>query len=360
MIVGDSAHPTYLAFAYGMMGAKSIAAKLFSCEGFTIEEAQAQKTEEFHRNVFENDLNRDTEPLRAQGGNILQVPKGPFLVGQTSHPISPEVLQVLKKHGAVVSIPIPDLKVGHIDEVFALVPAPKDPCHAEFLAASPAQMRTYLDQQSQHGHGEDILLIEDVQKDLPVKLQTELARQKQRIATRKSLKRPVPRAWRKAALALARQVWDLRHSPRTIRQILADKGLMQRWDSWQNQIDGAKKRVSQALHGQCETWKFRDVPVLWTSDGRAPLSNPVNGLHVNGTYIMSKPHHTRFVKVEWRKGFDWPQPKTVDEPLPDLEAEIRRVLHMLTVQFTWIPQYDNWGGNVHCATLQAFQSCPSL
>jgi hypothetical protein len=228
--------------------------------------------------------------------------------------------------------------VGHIDEVFAVINYP--PGNLNILTASPAAMKRFLSDQLRRGHADDSIAFLLGLTDLPF-FWTE------KFAQRQSSGRPIPRSW------LIQLGHDLGFKTLTIKQILKDKKLMKKWALWQAKIDQSKILVQQALQSDYKKITFVDLPVLWGFDGQALLSNPVNGVHINGTYLMSQPDRTTGYELMWNQDHQNFSVHRQRSQFIAYEQVIEQRLPFLKVKFVSIPEYDDWGGNLHCATNQA-------
>lgn len=348
----------YLALPYGMMGAKSVAAVLSRCESLEVERGLAADSEAdlMHEDVFNNHLDAKTFAHRMEGGNVLWIPRGPLVIGQTERrQVTSKITEPLARYQSVLKVPIPDLQVGHIDEIFSVVGA-KSKCGYEILAASPNEMKEFL--RAQNGL---IVYSQKPNSHLNESIKERFSDLESKIAQRQNEGRPLPKSWVKEREALARQALEskgLRNQ--TAAQVLADAALMGLWDQWQTKIGLAKKQIQSSiaqLDPKCAKVRFVDIPVFWNHAGEAPLSNPINGMYVNGRYLLSRPHRLLVKGAEWNTESLNIQIINDVVDFPAYEQDLARRLPELDVRYLRLSQYDLWGGNLHCATLQIQETC---
>ncbi len=319
-----SSQGIYSALPYGIMGAQSVATFFAQCPGIKVEQALKGENLVNNKNLYEDNLDPQTFELRADGGNILFLNPSTVLVGEThARPFPKQIEEYLKQNKKVIKIKVPNLQVGHLDEIFFINPN-RQQC--EILVASPQQMKTFLTQNKN---------LELYPEPLSPEQRAQLEIAFDQIQIRNSSKRPLPLEW-KSKFESKKMI--------TADQVLANKILMAQWTLWQNQIDAAKLKIKQAA--RCAV-HFRDLPVFWNLKGQAILTNPVNSIYLNKKYLISKPYLISKVTYEFKNQIEG---RISTMPFLIYEKAIQSQLGL--VKFVDLKDYDEGGGNVHCATQQ--------
>lgn len=307
------------------------------------------------------------------GGNFLALPGGTLVVGdpnlnKLNH--DPRVLEQFSKTQKVITIPIPSLQVGHVDEIYNIAPS-RDACGFAILRASPAETRRFLatrpsDENLGHLFGDKgpqwiVGNLDRIQ---------ELFQRKQRLLKQVSAE---TKDGAEADPELLREL-ELIHDERskmnsrnvTTSDLLKDPDLQKFWDEAENIIaEGTKillKEFQASTKSSC-TPKVIDLPVFWTKYGDPAIANPVNGLAVNGSYFRSR----SYVRLPQHKAQWLPQEKsylfrkqTVSYPALDqyIDERLKQVipaeLHSVDTR-----EYDAGNGNFHCATSHITLPCAS-
>lgn len=186
---------------------------------------------------FTEDSQDFSDESSSMGGNILVLPNGTVAIGRPASSersglrLNSEFIAYFADRARILDVELPQLHIGHIDEIFNLAPNPKPQtgeCDFALLRASPREMDQVLKSR----------------KDLPKKVQDTLLDP-----------------------GYSREVAQMESViERSTRLILADLS---------RSYPNCRPRVV-------------NVPTLFQS-GFSVLPNAVNGLHVNGFYFVSKP-----------------------------------------------------------------------
>lgn len=230
------------------------------------------------------------------GGNFLAAPNGTLFVGENrKHSPDQGIVDFFRQGQIVKIVKIPDLVVGHIDEVIRFIPA-QNSCGFRILRASPVEMKKYLKV-----------------RPLSEKYQLE---------------------WGK---------------PTQVETILEDEGLMGKWDENEKIIKDAVDQISIDLAKSKPDCKPEIIalPVLWNSRNEVSLPNPVNALTVNGHYFFSGTKGTS--SDELKSGLDAYQ--------DFVEGKLHPLFSHPPVAVN-TQKYNGYkGGNFHCATTNVFLPC---
>jgi hypothetical protein len=289
-------------------------------------------------------------------GNYMSLPGGTIAVGfSRKHLPDPDLLQYFRETQHVVEVEIPVLRIGHIDEIFNIVPARNDWGFA-LLRASPGKMITFLESRPA-----DEVLYDD--QDPAVINSPEYTTVQEHIAVWRSLieylkqehTQPHP-----AFIAIIKKLEMhkalLTTTRYTVARLLEDRefvALMGEQESLIRRSTSMLVAEMQKTLGKEGPLQIIDIPVLWGKDDKKPIiPNPVNGLAVNGKYFLSKLN--RPVKSRW--GFHADLSFRPRGTLEEYHAYRKVILEKLNSIFAEPPVFvdtrilDNYGGNLHCAT----------
>lgn len=244
----------------------------------------------------------ETQGTPLMGGNFIALPGGTLAVGESPAgsaraPANPAVLAHYSTNQNVVNISIPKLWVGHIDEVFNIVPA-KNPCGFAILRASPTETRRFLATRPQNeviGRVSDPLStvssVMKKQKDMEQFAKRFSSINRQLREERQNGVEPNPDLIKELKLANDGMM-RIRGENRTVSDVLGDQSLQRSWDDAEKIISDGTATLLDELRRTNPTCKpeIIDLPVLWSANGEPALANPVNGLSVNGSYFHSQAH----------------------------------------------------------------------
>lgn len=288
----------------------------------------------------ENIKNKLNENAHASnmGGNLLALPDGTIVVGK-SPPASREVLDYFRKSAKVVEVDLPKLEVSHIDEVFNIVPNPDaklGECNFTLLRASPKAMKDWISLHPSFSVEPNTApkFVQSPYKKLLLEIENAESQGRPTDSLKKrlpDLEKAQKEAYENDAVP-AQELFNLNYDENDQKII----------DESTDKILGILKKS----YANCKP-PVVDLPVYWDK-GKAKIPNPVNGLHVNGTYFMSE-QNSRF-------GFE----DIASFKQPELQSEIVRRLSPYFpngVVSVNTQQYD-WGyGNMHCATTNIYLPC---
>lgn len=262
-----------------------------------------------HYQTNNSDYGGDSE----MGGNFLALPGGKVALGTMAYQApSKALLGFFRDRGLEPSlIELPRLAVGHIDEVFNLVPGP-EPCGFTVLRASPLKMKELLTTRNPKEH----------------------------------------------LYAIPKGVEALPDKNMTVGRALSDLVLMQSWKKSQADINKATEQLFElildATSGMCIP-EVIDLPVFWSTGGRAVLPNPVNGLSVNGSYFYSEP-----TALVWDNDSSTEKKQKLPYTHNFIEKAVMKALRPVfgsQVYTVPTPKHDRGSGNLHCATTDIHLPC---
>ena len=296
-------------------------------------------------------------------GNYMSLPGGTIAVGfSREHLPDPDLLQYFRETQHVVEVEIPVLRIGHIDEIFNIVPARNDWGFA-LLRASPREMITFLKSRP----GDEVVY--DAQDPDAINAQDSTTVQ-EHIDVWRTLIEDLKQAHTQphpAFIAILKRLEMhkalLITTRYTVARLLEDSefvALMGEQDSLIRRSTSILVGEMQKTLGTESPLQIIDIPVLWGKYDKKPIiPNPVNGLAVNGKYFLSKLN--RPVKSQW--GFHKDLSFRPGGTLEEYHAYKKVVLEKLNSIFTEPPVFvdtrllDRYGGNLHCATTNINVPC---
>ena len=275
------------------------------------------------------------------GGNFMGLPGGVLAVGESKvRPVDSEVLKFFEKSQKIAKIKIPALGVGHIDEVFKIIPS-KNSCGYALVRASPISAKSFLRSRPPTEKFGDISGLKDTV------LNVLDSKTKQHKLHQDLLKTSSPEAEEKFLKSTRRNL--------TTSEIINDKELMSYWDKLQTDIDQGTveliREINKSRGTSCKP-EILDLPTFFTMDGTPAIANPVNGIYVNGKYFKSQSKKNITTKNK--------QDKLDTESYSQLDQFIDKKLK------SHIPGgiieidtggYDKGNGNLHCATMNIYAPC---
>lgn len=209
----------------------------FDSAYLTIGQTNAECTYGIHGNIRVACEKSPGTNAANSGGNFVAAPDGTLLVGKNDKQKPDQgILDYFGKTQTVKVVPIPNLHIGHLDEVIRFVPS-QNPCGFEILAASPREMVHFLN-------------------------------------TRKP----------------SDTVYSEFNQVKTVESVLNDRELLTKWDEYEQVIQSSLEDITKSLrfsNPKC-TPHITSLPVYWDLKGKPALPNPVNGLTINGRYFFSR------------------------------------------------------------------------
>ena len=294
----------------------------------------------------------------AEGGRLC-----PSVVGfSKKHLPDPDLLKYFRETQRVVEVEIPVLRIGHIDEIFTIVPAPNDRGFA-LLRASPGEMITFLasrpaDEVVYDAQDPDISTAEEY-----TTVQDHIAAFRSVIESpRETHTQPHP-AFIEIIKRLEMYRALLSTTRYTVGRLLEDRAFVALMEERDSLIRRSTKILVEEIEktlGKESPLQLIDIPVLWGKDDKKPIiPNPVNGLPVNGKYFLSKLN--RPVKSQWefRPDLSFRPRRTLEE----YHAYKKVILAKLKTIVAEPPVFvdtrilDTYGGNLHCATASISVPC---
>ena len=296
-------------------------------------------------------------------GNYMSLPGGTIAVGfSKKHLPDPNLLEYFRDTQHVVEVEIPVLRIGHIDEIFNIVPASNDWGFA-LLRASPVAMITFLasrpaDEVIYDAQAPDVATAEDyttVQELITVWRSVIESLKQEHTQPHPAFIEIIKRLEMYRALLTTTRY--------TVGRLLEDGtfvALMEDRDSLIRRSTNILVEEIQKTLGEESPLQIIDIPVLWGKDDKKPIiPNPVNGLPVNGKYFLSKLN--RPVKSQWEfhPDLSFRPRKTLEE----YHAYKKVILEKLNTIFAEPPVFvdtrilDTYGGNLHCATTNINVPC---
>lgn len=284
-----------------------------------------------------------------------------MIVGTNSHSQpDPEVLNFFSKNQKVKVIQLPELTIGHVDEVFNIVPA-KNQCGFVLLRASPLEMKKFLSSrppsESLGNPSDEFDSLRETNNPIHKQYVIELQKAQQIIAQKGTLTFE-----EKSELDSFRLKWlKNTRKEQSAQDVLLNQNLMNAWDERQITIENATSEIiaeiKKTTGKDCQD-EVVDIPVFWTATGTPVIANPVNGLTVNGNYFYSKGRIRKSQPLQYNTN-----------GISDLEISEDYTAYNNYVQQKLKPifadklnaidlkQYDEGNGNFHCATTSIFLPC---
>lgn len=311
--------------------------------------AELKSPDSLEKNGLFQSLKSDEDRANLMGGNIMALPGGVVVYGKSEgRAVKKEFINAMTKGQQVQEIELPKLEIGHIDEIFKIVPDPRNNCGFAILRASPRQAKEFLKTSPVGLRIGDVSDVHDTVLTLfkpgPIK---EASDRLYEMRTKNISSSSVEyRELKQKFDVLTRQNLSA-------EQILSDKGLMAAWDQSQAVIEASTQKIVQAINqskkSNCNP-QIVDLPVFMSANGKPNIANPINGLNINGRYLRSQ----SFRSIPNEDG-------TVNSlmfPLLDeyISAKLRPLFgeNQRTID---TQEYDSGSGNLHCATFNFTAAC---
>lgn len=260
---------------------------------------------------------------KSEGGNSIGLPGGTIVFGKSNEnkvrqEAAREVVKFFSRNQKVKEFTIPKVGAGHIDEFFNIVPDKKNPCGFALLVASPKSMIKYLKSQDQ-----DKIFATHFD---PSAFDTYMPEYK----------------GKKRAINTIRSVKNYLNDSKFINSAIKIESILQKTKS--KILD----EIDNSLRAKCNP-KVVKIPVAWTNMKEPLLPNPVNGLAVNGSYFFSKSQNKHRSDLE-DKGLV--HNLNYENHIKGLIKEVG--LNAIPIDTS---EYDQGGGNFHCATKNIYLPC---
>ena len=322
---------------------------------------QTLKTEEQRKHFIISRMwseEKNNADAKIMGGNFLGLPGGILFAGAIAGTgPDPDLMKYFEKSQKVKMVELPKLAVGHIDEIFNIVPS-LGTCGFTLLRASPREMKKFLTSRP----GDEVLgnltdTLEQVQLSMNPTITSTIERYNEALANISEIrsKGGVISPSQKIEFETIRHEWlKATHRQYSAGDVLSNGELMKLWDERQKTIDDSTAKILSEIKSEknCEP-NVIDLPVYWSKNGEPLLSNPVNGLAVNGNYFRSA------VQLPLEGN---PLNSLKSEPIPygPFEAEIqKRLTGIFGKNQTSVDTHelDIGKGNFHCATTNIYMPC---
>lgn len=306
-----------------------------------------------------NAVNDFTTQNSTMGGNFMALPNGTFITGYTNlSKMNSSVIDYFSKEHKVLQIKLPNLSIGHMDEVINIVPS-KGPCGYSILQASPEEAIKYLETEKDNVEPFlgffDLSLLdknEDERKSIQLQLQSVLLEKNNYLKNEKEVPLKILDSKRKLEreLAVLNGLYE-----RTPSEIISDKNILAHWRKLEIDSNNVVKEVISELtkdKNSCSPEVIK-LPVFWDVTMAKPLiPNPVNGLAINGAYFRSSS------KGDMQKRDDLDSRRSY----PRLEEYIDKKINSIFpkgVHRVDTGELNEGSGNFHCATTNIYLPCKS-
>lgn len=306
-----------------------------------------------------NSINDFSTQNSTMGGNLMALPNGTLIAGYTdTSKMNPSVIDYFSKKHKVLQVKLPNLAIGHIDEIINIVPS-NGPCGYSILQASPEEAVKYLETEKDKVEPFlgffDLSLLDknqDERKSIQSKLHSVLLEKSDYLKNKKEVPINFLNSERKLQREL--EVLNGMHD-RTPSEIINDKKILAHWRKLEIDSNNVVKEVISELtkdKNSCSPEVIK-LPVFWDITMPRPLiPNPVNGLAINGAYFRSSS------KGQMQKRDDLSSRR----PYPQLEEYIDKKINSIFpkgVHRVDTGELDEGSGNFHCATTNIYLPCKS-
>jgi hypothetical protein len=200
------------------------------------------------------------------GGNFMALPGGSLIVGEmpgNASP-SPEILSHFEKRQKVLKIQLPQLPVGHVDEVYRIIPT-KDACGFAVIYASPAEMVKFLKTRPKD---ELVRQSDDLFGLPPYKRNPELAAKlvalEKQVRELQEQKKEIPEKVKNDFKKTNEQFAEMAFVNLTTNDILSDQKRMKKWAAEEELIKGQLERILAEIAAGapkgCKPWVNEFAP----------------------------------------------------------------------------------------------------
>ncbi len=317
------------------------------------------QSEELQREVAGlTGVNDYTTQNATMGGNFMALPNGTLVTGYTKlNKTNTAVLDYFSRNHKVLEIELPDLYVGHIDEVINIVSS-NSPCGYTIFQASPAEAVRYLESISEKNEPFmsffDVSLVDpELPEKRPIQDELQALNLSKREFMESSKEIPSVIIEREKQLLKELEILSGRHL-RTPLEIISDSKIMNHWKNLEQGSNSALKKVLKELsleENSCIPEVVK-LPVFWDYTMAKPLiPNPVNGLALNGSYFKSTSMGSSTQRND--------QGRSRMSYL-HLDAYINQKIHKLFpmgVHSVDTFEHNEGAGNFHCATTNIYLPC---
>ena len=304
-------------------------------------------------------INTEKTSTSTMGGNLLALPNGTIVTGYNDISCtSSSVLDYFSKKSKVLEVKIPNLYVGHVDEIFSIVPS-NNKCGYAILQASPGEGIKFLeDTRKVNKPFLRVLDFSRMMADTPEKkavgLKFDALFEEKRSFMDLNIGAPLPDSFTKRELKLINEMGELDGTnPVTSIELLSNEKLMKHWEKLEQESNVVVREILNELNQGSEACvpEVIKLPVFWDINTATPiLPNPVNGLALNGSYFRS-------ITKEVITGTG-----NMDNRLshPDLDMYIdNKISHLFPKGIHKVDtgEHDSGFGNFHCATTNIYLPC---
>ncbi len=287
------------------------------------------------------------------GGNFAGLPGGSIAVGKSpTRNLNREVISSMSRGQPVLEVEIPDLEVGHIDEVFKIIPD-AGPCGYAVIRASPNKAKSFLESRAPSERFGKLSGLEAIKKMFdpgPIK---DLHERRMELAAHYRAQGIAPQT-QADYQQLEREFTVATRNDVNVSQILGDSTLMNKWNEFQEAInrgtDQIINEINRTRSPACSP-RLIDLPTFFTESGSLAIANPVNGLQINGQYFRSRAHQELVNSSDFTS--EYPHYEALDQFI-DQQLAPSFGSHLRTID---TGQYDIGGGNLHCATMNFSAAC---
>ena len=224
------------------------------------------------------------------GGNFMALPNETLIVGENDRQSpDPELLTYFKNKQKILKLKIPKLAVGHIDEVFRIIPSDNS-CGFSILYASPQEMKIFLQGRPKNEIISRATSRSDLSEEHPEFMKT-YSKTIKKIKKLKNKNLAIAAGLANQMDLLERKLGALSFQNETVGSLLQNKALMRTWERNENLIRKSVDLIVQDIQ-ENKTIKclptIVPMPVYWNSLGEPLIPNPVNASTINGKYFYSK------------------------------------------------------------------------
>ncbi len=287
----------------------------------------AMKRSEGNLTTFEHEINAMTDLVLiekasehdyltvSQGGNILPLSKsvlfvGKEVIGSQKNPkhLPKRIEELFRKTQSIYYLALPKLHIGHLDELFAIVPNPSDMhCGFSILRASPHEAIKFMEA---HADSFQIETLAD-------------------------------------KYDFANLLSDEKDEFEELMYIQYLERVTKRETTIQKALEKLLRIIERDINPTCHP-RIVDIPVFWgfvsSFGGFAEIPNAINGIFVNGKYLYPK---QRILGA----------PELEQKLQNHVRSKITLILPTKDVSEIDTSGYDEGAGSLHCATTQIHRSC---
>lgn len=317
--------------------------------------------------TIKTDVSHQQTGAELFGGNFMALPGGTLIVGESGQQVpAPEILSHFEKHQKVIKIKLPRLAIGHVDEVYRIIPT-QDECGFAILYASPQEMINFLQTRNKN---EVVIQSDNLSQEPPYKRNPELTKKFNTLISEitklNDQKMEIPKSLQQEFQKVNDEFAQLANLNLTAGDLLKDQVRMTKWLANEKLIQKELKKIVTEIKdssvNKCEPQTIA-LPMEWNNVNNSPiLPNPVNALTVNGTYFHSKPNRSLYGKnvtnttMPYLSGRREIETETYSAFENYVHERLRPFFGEKIVSVD-TSKYDEGNGNFHCATLNILLPC---